>query len=177
MYQDYKIFTLLFIFFFFPLSTFAFPQYLDIFNKDKFARPEMKNMCSVCHISPNGGGPTNDFGMAFDANGHKITIDLRQKFPELFNLMQSLAPKITRIRPTVIILGQETKIVIIGNNFANDSTVKIDSSSENIRSTFVNPKRIDVTIIFSNIGVHTVQVINVIGQASNTFKVKSKPAK
>ena len=161
----------------FPLRAYAFPQYMEIFNKDKFARPEMKNMCSICHANPNGGGPLNDFGETFDANGHNITNNIRQKFPELFNLMQSLAPKIIRVKPTVLALGQEVTIMIVGNNFANDSIVKIDGSNENIKSTFINLKDIDVTITFSTIGIHTVQVINITGQASNTFKVKVKPAK
>ncbi len=172
-----KTFIFLLVLFLVPLKANAFPQYMEIFNKDKFARSEMKNMCSVCHQNPNGGGPLNDFGVDFDASGHKITNNLRQKFPELFNLMQSFAPKIIRIKPASVTLGKEVKIMIVGNNFANDSTIKIDSSSDNIESTFVNPKDIDVTITFSNIGVHTVQVINVTGQASNIFKVKVKPLK
>ena len=172
-----KTFIFLLILFLIPLKAYAFPQYLDIFNKDKFARQEMKNMCSVCHINPNGGGALNNFGMAFDANGHKITDNLRQKFPELFNLMQSLAPKIVRVKPVTITLGQEIKIMIVGTNFANDSVVKIDTDSENVQSTFVNPKRIDVIVTFSNVGVHTIQVINITGQASNTFKIKVQPAK
>ena len=171
------MFVFLFMLLLFPLKAYSFPQYMEIFNKDKFAKSEMKNMCSVCHVSPNGGGPTNSFGKAFDANGHNITNNIRQKFPELFNLMQSLAPKITRIKPMTFTLGQEVKIMIIGNNFANDSVVNIDGGSENIQSTFINPKDINVTITFSNVGIHTVQIVNVTGQASNTFKVKVKPAK
>lgn len=172
-----KILILLIALLFFPLRAYSFPQYLDIFNKDPFSKQEKRNMCSVCHISPNGGGPENDFGKAFDANGKKITNDLRQKFPELFDLMQSLAPKILRVKPPVITLGQETTIMIVGKNFAGDSTVKIDGSSENIQPIFVNPKKINVLITFNEIGKHTVQVINVTEQASNIFKIKVKPAK
>ena len=91
-----KILFLLAFCFLVPLKAYSFPQYLDIFDNDKFARPEMKNMCSVCHVSPNSGGPTNDFGMAFDANGKKITNDLRQKFPQLFNLLKVFHKKVTR---------------------------------------------------------------------------------
>lgn len=170
-----KVYIFLLILFIIPLRVNASPQYMNIFNKDKFARPEMKNMCSVCHVNSNGGGPVNDFGMTFSTNDRKITANIRQKFPELFNLTQSLVPKIIRVKPATITAGQEVKIMIVGNNFANDSTVKIDGSSENIQATFVNPKNIDVTITFSNIGVHTVQVINITGQASNVFKVKAKP--
>ena len=167
----------LLVLFLFPLKAYSLPQYMDIFNKDKFTRPEMKNMCSVCHQNPNGGGPLNDFGKTFGANGHNITNNIRQKFPELFNLMQSLAPKIIRVKPAVLAIGQEVVIMIVGNNFANDSIVKIDDSSENIQSTFVNPKRINLTVIFNEVGKHIVQIVNVTGQASNTFKVKVKPAK
>ena len=172
-----KTFIFLLVLFLIPLRAYAFPQYMDIFNKDKFARAEMKNMCSVCHVNPNGGGLLNEFGKAFDANGYNITNNIRQKFPELFNLMQSLAPKIIRVKPAIVTLGQEVKIMIVGNNFASDSAIKIDGGGENIQSTFVNPKDIDVIITFSAVGIHTVQVVNVTGQTSNTFKVKVKPAK
>ena len=172
-----KLFIFFFIFLLFPLKAYSFPQYLDIFDKDPFARSEKRNMCSVCHVSPNGGGLLNEFGKAFDANGYNITNNIRQKFPELFNLMQSLAPTIIRVKPAIVTLGQEVKIMIVGNNFASDSAIKIDGGGENIQSTFVNPKDIDVIITFSAVGIHTVQVVNVTGQASNTFKVKVKPAK
>lgn len=172
-----KVYIFLLILFIIPLRVNASPQYMNIFNKDKFARPEMKSMCSVCHINPSGGGPVNDFGMAFSTSDRKITANIRQNFPELFNLVQSLVPKIIRVKPVTVLAGQEVKIMIVGNNFANDSTVKIDGSSENIQTTFVNSKNIDVTITFSNIGVHTVQVVNTIGQTSNIFKIKAKPQK
>ena len=188
MSQDYKevnmkkkTFIFLFVLFLIPLRAYAFPQYLDTFNKDKFARPEMKNMCSVCHQNPNGGGPLNNFGMAFDANGHKITNDLRQKFPELFDLMKALEPKIIRIKPSLITVSQEAKLMIVGSNFASDSVVKIDGKeSKDLNGStvaFVSSKRIDLTITFNEVGVHTIQVVNVTGQASKAFKVKVKPAK
>ena len=160
-----------------PVSAYSFPQYLDIFNKDQFARPEKKNKCSVCHVSPAGGGPLNDFGKTFDANGHKITNDLRQKFPELFDLLKSLEPKIIRIKPIVFIVGKETKTMILGNNFANDSVVKVDGNDASVESTFVNSKRIDLTITFSEAGVHTIQIVNVTGQTSKVFKIKVKATK
>ena len=188
MSQDYrgvnmknKSFIFLLVLFLIPLRVDAFPQYLDIFNKDKFARPEKKNSCGVCHNSPSGGGPVNDFGQAFDANGFKITNNLRQKFPELFDLMKALEPKIIRIKPSIITASQETKLLILGSNFASDSTVKIDGKEAKDFSgstvTFVSSKRIDLTITFTDVGIHTIQVINVTGQASKTFRIRVKPPK
>ncbi len=174
-----KISMFLLILFLVPLKVSAFPQYMDIFNKDKFARPEKKNQCSVCHTNPNGGGPRNDFGNAFDANSHKITNNLRQKFPELFDLMKALEPTIIRIKPSKAVINQEVKLMILGSNFASDSIVKIDGIEAKDFSgstvTFVNPKRINLTITFTDIGKHTIQVINVTGQSSNIFKIKAIP--
>ncbi len=28
--------------------------------------------CKQCHVNPAGGGPRNDYGKAFAANGHKV---------------------------------------------------------------------------------------------------------
>lgn len=34
---------------------------------------QTKLPCTQCHVNP-GGGPTNDFGKAFAANGHKLPL-------------------------------------------------------------------------------------------------------
>ena len=62
----------------------ALPEYLKVYASDKFSRPELRTQCSLCHTSPEGGGPRTDFGIAFAAAGHVITADLRSKFPEAF---------------------------------------------------------------------------------------------
>ena len=150
---------------------------MQIYNNDKFARPAMKNMCSVCHVSPSGGGPENAFGKAFEANGFKITDDLRQKFPDLFNLAQVFKPKITRIKPVNVFAGQESKLSVIGLNFTADMIIFIDSEESTIGNTFINSKKIEITITFDSPGKHTIQFQVPDDQKSNVFKVVVKPVK
>ncbi|MGO9774352.1 MAG: hypothetical protein ACLPSW_33335 [Roseiarcus sp.] len=33
---------------------------------------QTKLPCGKCHVNPAGGGPRNDFGKAFAANGHQL---------------------------------------------------------------------------------------------------------
>jgi len=65
-------------------GTHALPEYLKIYAADPASRPELRTQCSVCHINPRGGGPRNEFGMAFARAGKKITPELRQQFASLF---------------------------------------------------------------------------------------------
>ena len=61
----------------------AKPAFMDRYNRDPFARAEMRNKCTVCHIG-RGGGERNDFGEAFEDAGFRITPKMREKFPEMF---------------------------------------------------------------------------------------------
>ena len=61
----------------------AFPGFLQIFQADPFRNPALDS-CSVCHIDPNGGGPRNEFGLAFAESEMTITPLLRSEFPDRF---------------------------------------------------------------------------------------------
>jgi hypothetical protein len=61
----------------------AHPEFLARFQSDAFRRAEIDG-CIVCHVSARGGGPRNDFGVAFDAAGQFITPMLRANFPDRF---------------------------------------------------------------------------------------------
>ncbi len=58
---------------------------MDRYNRDPFAREELKTKCTICH-SGRGGGERNDFGDAFEDAGYRFTPKLRGKFPQMFNL-------------------------------------------------------------------------------------------
>ncbi|MBI3940903.1 MAG: hypothetical protein HY315_08715 [Acidobacteria bacterium] len=73
------------------LSLLALPEYLARFTADPMSSAPFKGRCSTCHINPAGGGPRNEFGLAFAANTFTITPELRARFPERFQYpVQSL---------------------------------------------------------------------------------------
>ena len=61
----------------------AKPAYMDRYNKDPYAREELMNKCTICHVG-RGGDRRNDFGEAFEDAGYRITPKMRTRFPELF---------------------------------------------------------------------------------------------
>lgn len=61
----------------------AFPVFLQMFQTDPLRRPEVDG-CATCHVDPHGGGPRNEFGLAFAANQMQITPMLRAQFPDRF---------------------------------------------------------------------------------------------
>lgn len=63
----------------------AYPEFMRIYAADPQAKAEMRRDCGVCHVNSAGGGARNAFGQAFQANGLKITDELRAKFPDVFN--------------------------------------------------------------------------------------------
>ncbi len=63
----------------------AKPAFMDKYNIEPYAREELKNDCTICHVG-RGGAERNDFGEAFEDAGYRITPKLRAKFPKMFNL-------------------------------------------------------------------------------------------
>jgi hypothetical protein len=61
----------------------ARPEYFARYRANPFSRPDLKT-CGVCHENPQGGGPRNDFGVAFANAGRQFTPELRAKFPDRF---------------------------------------------------------------------------------------------
>src|SRR3989338_3404975 len=65
-------------------AVYAFSNCQFKYDSDKRSLPELRGMCNVCHFSPNGAGPQNEFGRAFKEAGFKITDQLVKQFPEFF---------------------------------------------------------------------------------------------
>ena len=68
----------------FVLDLEARPEFLMRFQSDPFRIAEVDG-CSVCHENPNGGGPRNVFGQAFEEAGYMVTPMIRADFPDRFD--------------------------------------------------------------------------------------------
>ena len=73
---------------FFTVKPQALPEYLRVYAADPLSRPDLRSQCLTCHVKPTGSGDRNAFGKAFESEGFKITPELRQKFPDKFDLPQ-----------------------------------------------------------------------------------------
>jgi Membrane bound beta barrel domain (DUF5777) len=71
------------IFLFWTVPAFSMPVFLQAFRADPFRNPAI-DQCGTCHVNPQGGGPRNDFGQAFQASGERITPLLRAQYPDHF---------------------------------------------------------------------------------------------
>jgi mono/diheme cytochrome c family protein len=69
----------------------AMPKFMEQYDKDPFAKAELKGKCSVCHLQEEGYGPLNPVGQAFAENGYRINDRLRKQNSEVFTLGTSAA--------------------------------------------------------------------------------------
>ncbi len=164
-----------------PLSyAYAFSNCQVKYDSDKRALPALRGMCNVCHLSPNGAGPQNEFGKAFPAAGFKITDNLVTKFPDFFQKPpastssggQILKPIIKRVTPSKVKTNVQTMISIMGKNFVNGAKTFVDSNE--VITTFKSNVLLIADFILNTVGIHDVKIQNPDGQESNTVKVKAR---
>ncbi len=102
-----KFLILVVVFSFFAVKPRALPEYMRILAADPLSRPELRNQCATCHVNAAGGGERNAFGKAFAAAGFKITDDLRQKFPDVFNL-----PDAAQALPVSFVADSDSQAIV-----------------------------------------------------------------
>src|SRR5688572_10548413 len=104
----------------------ALPAFLRIFNDDPFSRTEWRNQCATCHVNPQGGGPRNNFGQAFDKNNRTITPELRAAWPDRFVMMVEAGP-VDGVNASFVSGGREAIIEAGGEFFrVNPAEGKIE---------------------------------------------------
>ena len=106
------------------LPSYALPQFLARFSADPFSRPEFRGHCSTCHINPNGGGPRNQFGTAFEKNNKTITPEFRAAWPDHFlaSISSDAVPsQAGEVKATFLSNGQDT-VIQIGNDYFRVNT-------------------------------------------------------
>ena len=104
--------------------SYGLPQFLMRFSQDPFSRPEFRGHCSTCHINPNGGGPRNPFGSAFEKNKKMITPEFRAAWPDHFLASASSEPVAAQageVKATFLASETETVLEIGGEYFRLDA--------------------------------------------------------
>lgn len=168
-------------------SAFAFVSCQPKYDSDKRSLPSLRGKCNICHISPNGSGPQNEFGQAFAKAGFKITDDLVTKFPNLFQKQEespkplpspspaseeALKPQIKRIKPNSFKVNVQSTASILGQNFASGTKAFIDNNE--VLTTVKSNVLLIIKFVLSSGGSHEVKVKTPDGQESNTVKVRAK---
>jgi hypothetical protein len=117
----------------------ALPDYLKLYAADPLSRPELRTQCSLCHVRPEGGGARNAFGIAFAAGGHKITPELRSKFPDRFvsgDGAQTPQPEVTFPKNTeyeaIVEIGGQKFLI---NTHRKTVTPLEDSVAQKVKAT------------------------------------------
>jgi hypothetical protein len=95
------------VFSWFVVTPRALPEYMRIFSADPLSRPELRTQCSTCHVNAAGGGERNAFGKAFADAGFKITDNLRQRFPDVFNL-----PDAAQALPVSFVADSDSQAIV-----------------------------------------------------------------
>ncbi|MBI1760841.1 MAG: cytochrome c [Acidobacteria bacterium] len=74
----------------------AMPKFMERYDADQFAKPELKGKCGICHTREEGYGPLNALGKAFAENGYVINDKVRKQAANAFasgpNAGQPTAP-------------------------------------------------------------------------------------
>lgn len=98
----------------------ALPEYLLRFSQDPFSRPEYRNQCSTCHLNPQGSGPRNPFGTAFEKNKHVVTPAFREAWPDHFlpSVTTNPVPSAQgEVKATLLANEQDAILEIQGEHF------------------------------------------------------------
>ncbi|MCZ6488959.1 MAG: DUF5777 family beta-barrel protein [Acidobacteria bacterium] len=106
--------------FFYAPNLYALPEFLLRFSQDPFSRAEFRGQCSTCHVDPQGGGPRNPFGSAFEKNDHLVTPEFRQAWPSHFVSSVAADPVPAgggELQATFLASEQETILEINGEHF------------------------------------------------------------
>lgn len=117
-----------------PAPALALPEFMLRFSRDVFSLPELRNQCSTCHLNPQGGGPRNPFGSAFEKNDHIVTPEFRQAWPSHFlaNVSSEAVPMTQgEIKATFLANERETVLEINGEHFRlRPGAAKLEKVSE-----------------------------------------------
>ena len=163
----------------FTNNVFAFQNCQIKYDSDKRSLPELRGMCNVCHLSPSGSGPQNEFGRAFANAGFKITDEIVSKFPNLFQKPQSnesptlsLAPQIRKIKPSNVKVNVQSMVSIMGRNFVEGAKAFIDENE--VITAFKSSMLLIIDFVLDALGLHDLKVENPDKHESNTVKIKAK---